>query len=148
MDKINDKKEIIRKFQCVHCEEKPFTTKQNLLRHMTRKHKNVFETEAGINNDNPPIDTPNIDMLNEYLEIQMNEVEKEPEPEPIPNDAYLIHLRNEYKKYEHLYVGIDNRIRWNKNNADIDIERYKSIFWKRMSYILTDIKDLYAKPIE
>lgn len=141
-----DKKEIIRKFQCVHCDEKPFTTKQNLLRHITRKHKNVFETEAGVN-------TPNIDMLNEYLETQMtdNIIEsvnyQSDNDDPIPRDEYLIHLRNEYMKYQHLYTGLDNRMKWDKNNSNVDFERYKSIFWKRMSYILTDIKDLYAKPI-
>lgn len=140
MDKINDKKESIRKFQCVHCNEKPFTTKQNMLRHITKKHKNVFETEAG-------------DMLNEYLETQMTETivsinyQSDVDEEPTPRDEYLIHLRNEYMKYQHLYTGIDNRIKWNKNNTDVDFERYKSIFWKRMSYIITDIKDLYAKPI-
>lgn len=160
MEKINDKKESSRKFQCVHCEEKPFTTKQNLLRHMTRKHKNVFETEAGINtalggsktppqaNDSPPVDssieglspqtskTPNIDMLNEYLETQS---ETETEPEPIPNDGYLIHLRNEYNKYKHLYTSIDNRIRWEKANSNIDMDFYVRRHNTKMKYILFKI---------
>lgn len=156
-----DKSISNRKFQCPHCEEKPFTTKANMLRHITRKHKDVFETEAGINtalwgsetpkqaNDNPPIDssieglspqtskTPNIDMLDEYLETVPSCIE----PEPLPTDEYLIYLRNEYKKYEYLYRGLDNRIKWNENNSNVDIERHKTIFWNRMSYILTDIRD-------
>lgn len=135
MDKINDKQPTVRKFQCVHCDEKPFTTKANMIRHQTRKHKDVFETEAGINNDNPPIETPSIDMLNEYLET----VPSCFEPEPIPGDDYLIHLRNEYNKYKHLYTSIDNRIRWEKANRDIDLNYYVKKHTLKMRYILYKI---------
>jgi hypothetical protein len=42
--------------------------------------------------------------------------------------------RNRYKK-------------WEKNNADIDLVMYGRKHCRRMSYVLTDIEDLYAKPI-
>jgi hypothetical protein len=137
MDKSSDKQQSVRRFQCPHCEEKPFTTKANMLRHITRKHKDVFETEAGINNDNPPIETPTIDMLDEYLETVPSCIE----PEPLPTDEYLIYLRNEYKKYEYLYRGLDNRIKWENANANVDLAFHLRRHNTKMTYLLVDIRD-------
>lgn len=37
--------------------------------------------------------------------------------------------------------------KWEKNNADVDVLLYIRKHSRRMAYILTDIHDLYAKPI-
>lgn len=132
-----DKQPIIRKFQCPECGEF-FTTKQNLKRHITRKHKEViFETvvEGPVMTLNELIETdPLISII-----LDDRGVEPQTEPEPIPGDDYLIHLRNEYKKYEHLYRGIDNRIRWEKANSNIDMDFYIRRHNTKMKYILFKI---------
>jgi hypothetical protein len=48
---------------------------------------------------------------------------------------------NEYRKYEHLYRALDNRIKWNKNNADVDMNFFKHTFSVNMYRILIDIRD-------
>jgi hypothetical protein len=135
MDKSSDKQQSVRRFQCPHCSEKPFTTKANMLRHITRKHKDVFETEAGINNDNPPIETPNIDMLDEYLETVPSCIE----PEPLPGDEYLITLIRECEKYQHLFPAIKRQMKWNENNATIDLHYHLRKHNKNMVYLMVDI---------
>ena len=37
--------------------------------------------------------------------------------------------------------------KWDKNNEFIDIKMYERKHCRRMAYIITDIHDLYAKPI-
>jgi hypothetical protein len=135
MDKSSDKQQSVRRFQCPHCSEKPFTTKANMLRHITRKHKDVFETEAGINNDNPPIETPTIDMLDEYLETVPSCIE----PEPLPGDEYLITLIRECEKYQHLFPAIKRQMKWNENNATIDLHYHLRKHNKNMVYLMVDI---------
>lgn len=65
-----------------------------------------------------------------------------------PTDEYLINIRAVFMKYKNRYEKIDKNLMWNEKNKDVDIEKYKSKFWINMSYILTDIKDLHAKPID
>jgi hypothetical protein len=65
-----------------------------------------------------------------------------------PTDEYLINIRAVFMKYKNRYEKIDKNLMWNEKNKDVDIEKHKSKFWINMSYILTDIKDLHAKPID
>lgn len=145
-----------KSFICPECGEH-LTTKQNLRRHITRKHKEmvcetvvesppmtVNETEAG---GLPPtlIET---DPLISIVLDDRGVVTDSPLSEPIPEKAFLIYLRNEYKKYEYLYEKIDREERWIKNNRDIDMIRYYQKHNRFVKCILTDIKDLYAKPID
>ena len=51
-------------------------------------------------------------------------------------------------KYQHLYEKIDREERWIKNNSNIDMIRYYQTHNRFIKCILTDIKDLYAKPLE
>ena len=131
-------------FSCPHCSEKPFTTKANMIRHISRKHKNI-ENELEVND--------NVSVLSESTKSESNpmdyilDVPDSPQPDPIPSDEYLLTLRNEYKKYEYLYEKIDRKERWIKNNRDIDMIRYYQKHNRFVKCILTDIKDLYAVPI-
>jgi hypothetical protein len=137
MDNLSDK--LKKSFQCEECKE-CFTTKQNLRRHITRKHKEiVWETVV----QSPPI------TVNELIETEPlddRDVVSNSQPEPTPQKDFLMHLRNEYKKYEYLYEKIDTQERWIKNNRDIDLIRYYQKHNRFVKCILTDIKDLYAKP--
>lgn len=141
MDKINDKK----KFQCPECGE-CFSTKQNLRRHITRKHKeDVWETVV----DSPPMTVNELIDSDPLVSIILDDrgvpdiisvnYQSETETEPIPNDAYLIHLRNEYNKYNHLYRSIDNHIKWQKSNRNIDMDYYVRRHNTKMKYILFKI---------
>ena len=133
--KITDK----HKFPCPQCSEH-LTTLQNLKRHITRKHKDIDLT-------------PQEDNISVLSESTVSEVKSETVPEKetkmeIPTTTYLINLRNEYRKYEYLYEKIDRDERWIKNNRDIDMIRYYQKHNRFVKCILTDIKDLYAKPID
>lgn len=154
MDKINDKK----KFICPECGE-CFTTKQNLRRHITRKHKElVFETvvEGPVMTVNELIETePLVSIIldsdssiggrSQERSVQNPQTSK---PEPIPGDEYLITLIRECEKYQHLFPAIKRQMKWNENNRKVDINLCKHTFSVNMYRILTDIKDLYAKPID
>ena len=149
-------------FPCEICSE-IFTTKQNLQRHQSRKHTNISETIQDDNisvlsestkSETNPMDSPiggfersvlaNDPQTGKYL-LDVPDV---PKPEPIPSDEYLINLRNEYMKYQHLYTGIDNRIKWNENNSNVDLNYHLRKHNHKFTYILTDIKDLYGKAID
>lgn len=136
MGKINDKK----KFQCPECGE-CFTTLQNQKRHCFRKHKEVvLETVV----DSPPMTVNELIDSDPLVSIILDEIvsvnyQSDNETEPIPNDAYLIHLRNEYNKYKHLYTSIDNRIKWQKSNSNIDMDFYVRRHNTKMKYILFKI---------
>jgi len=58
-----------------------------------------------------------------------------------PTDEYLINIRAVFMKYKNRYEKIDKKIKWNEFNKDVDFEKYKTKFWRNMSYILTDILD-------
>lgn len=137
MDNLTDKPK--KSFICPQCSEH-LTTLQNLKRHVMRKHKDVvFETvvEGPVMTVNELIETE--PLVSIILDDRGVVPELEPEQEPIPGDDYLIHLRNEYKKYEHLYRGIDNRIRWEKANSNIDMDFYIRRHNTKMKYILFKI---------
>jgi hypothetical protein len=138
MDKSSDK----YKFQCPECGE-CFTTKQNLRRHITRKHKEVV-WESVV--EGPPTSVNELIETNSLVSITLDDrgVEPHPQLEPIPGDDYLLHLRNEYNKYKHLYTSIDNRIRWNQANRNIDMEFYIRRHNTKMKYILFKINLLNA----
>jgi hypothetical protein len=133
MDKINDKK----KFQCPECGE-CFSTKQNLKRHITRKHKEVvFETvvEGPVMTVNELIETdPLISII-----LDDRGVVSEPQPEPIPGDEYLITLIRECEKYQHLFPAIKRQMKWNKNNIGLDMDYYKQRHILKMRFILYKI---------
>lgn len=124
-----------KSFQCEYCSEKPFTTLQNKKRHQSRKHKDIQHQD----------DNDNVSVLSDSTKSETNpmdyilDVPDSPQPEPIPGDEYLIHLRKEYNKYEHLYTGIDNRLKWEKVNRDIDMDFYVRRHNTRMKYILFKI---------
>jgi hypothetical protein len=142
MDKSNDKK----KFVCPECGE-CFTTKQNLRRHITRKHKDiVFETVVEgpvmtLNETEAGGLPPTLIETDPLISIVLDDrgIEPQPQPEPIPSDDYLIHLRNEYNKYKHLYTSIDNRIRWEEANRNIDMGYHKQRHILKMRFILYKI---------
>jgi hypothetical protein len=137
MDNLSDK--LKKSFQCSECKE-CFTTKQNLRRHISRKHKEMVWESV--------VESP-LMTVNELIETEpLISIVSVSQPEPIPEKAFLIHLRNEYKKYEYLYEKIDREERWIKNNRDIDLIRYYQKHNRFVKCILTDIKDLYAKPID
>ena len=150
MDKINDKQPIVRKFQCIHCDEKPFTTKANMLRHISRKHKNI-ENELEV--------TDNVSVLSGSTKSETNPMDYildvpdspigslSPQPDPIPSDDYLLTLIQEYEKYQHLFPAIKRRMKWNENNSNVDLNYHLRKHNHKFTYILTDIKDLYAVPI-
>ena len=145
MDKSNDKPK--KSFQCIHCNEKPFTTLQNLKRHISRKHQNIDNPQTTTHDDNVSVLSDNTIISINY-QSDTEEIIEIPKPDPIPSDEYLINLRNEYMKYQYLYTGIDNRIKWNANNTDVNMDFHLRNHTRKFTYILTDIKDLYAKPIE
>jgi hypothetical protein len=142
MDNLSDK--LKKSFQCEECKE-CFTTKQNLCRHISRKHKEmVWESvvESPLTTVNELIETdPLISIVLDDKGVVSNS-----QPESTPQKDFLMHLRNEYKKYEYLYEKIDTQERWIKNNRDIDLIRYYQKHNRFVKCILTDIKDLYAKP--
>ena len=132
MDKSDKPKKT---FPCEICSE-IFTTKQNLQRHISRKHKNVDLSQ--------PED--NISVLSESS-VSVTISESVPEKET-PTTTYLINLRNEYRKYEYLYEKIDRDERWIRNNSDINMIDYYQKHQITFKKIITDIHDLYAKPLE
>ena len=136
MDNSTDKPK--RTFQCPECGEH-LTTRQNLKRHCLRKHKEtVWESVV----ESPPITVNELIETDPLISIILDDRgQPETEPEPIPSDIYLIHLRKEYEKYQHLYKGIDNRIKWNENNSNVDLDYHLRKHNYRMTYLLVDIRD-------
>jgi hypothetical protein len=134
-----------KSFPCTHCFEKPFTTLQNLKRHITRKHKDIDLIQQETERDDVSVLSTNTTIISiNYLSD--NDIEEpEPQPheprpyEPIPSDEYLINLRNEYIKYQHLYTGIDNRIKWNANNINVNMDFHRQRHTLKMRYILFKI---------
>jgi hypothetical protein len=130
-----DKKDK-KSFQCEYCSE-VFSTKQNKNRHILRKHKDIDLTQQTSQDDDSILSdntTPE-----ELTIVSINYQSDNEEPIPNPSDEYLIHLRNEYMKYEHLYRGLDNRMRWQKSNANIDMNFYLRKHNTKMKYILFKI---------
>jgi hypothetical protein len=149
MDKSTDKPK--RTFQCPECGEH-LTTRQNLKRHCLRKHKEtVWESVV----ESPPITVNELIETDPLISIILDDRgidspigglspqtgKPETQAEPIPSDIYLIHLRKEYEKYQHLYKGIDNRMKWDEYNSKVDINLCKHTFSVNMYRILTDIRD-------
>jgi hypothetical protein len=137
-----------KSFQCPHCLEKPFTTLQNLKRHITRKHKDIFETKQEIEIDNISILSNDTTIISINYQSDNDEVLEIIKPDSTPSREELIDIRNKYMKYQHLYEKIDKEIRWDANNANVDLSYYEKKHSRKITYILTDIKDLYAKPLE
>jgi hypothetical protein len=154
MDNSTDKPK--KSFICPECGEH-LTTKQNLKRHCLRKHKEtVWETVV----ESPPITLneteagglpPTLIENDPLVSIMLDDrgfVSETQELQPIPGDDYLITLIQECEKYQHLFPAIKRQMKWNKNNSNVDINLCKHTFSVNMYRILTDIKDLYAKPID
>jgi len=54
---------------------------------------------------------------------------------------YYIENKERRKEYnKNLQKKRNRNKKWEKNNHHMDIELYKTIFWKRMAYVLVDIK--------
>jgi hypothetical protein len=60
----------------------------------------------------------------------------------IPSDEYLINLRNEYMKYQHLYEKLDKKLQWDANNANVDLLYFKIKHSLKFTYILVDLRDV------
>ena len=135
MDKLK------KSFHCEYCPE-IFSTKQNKNRHITRKHKPERTDED------------NISVLSQSTESEENPMEYlldenlNPQPDPIPSQEELIDIMNKYEKYQHLFPAIKRQMKWNVNNINVDMNLCKHTFSVNMYRILTDIKDLYAVPID
>jgi len=136
MDKSDKPKKT---FPCEICSE-IFTTLQNKKRHISRKHKDIDLT----------CQDDNISVLSESTksETYLLEVPDIPQPDLIPSQEELIDIMNKYEKYQHLFPAIKRQMKWNENNRKVDINLCKHTFSVNMYRILTDIKDLYAKPID
>ena len=136
-------KKIVEKpkksFICPECGE-CFTTKQNLRRHITRKHKDVvFETvvEGPVMTVNELIETePLVSII-----LDDRGVVPESEPEPIPGDEYLITLIRESEKYQHLFPAIKRQMKWNENNSNVDMNYHLRKHNKNMVYLMVDVRD-------
>jgi len=147
-------------YTCITCNY-TCETKQNLNKHFkTKRHIsksisinpesisiNIVETESI--NINPENDAYNVGLCHEIS---------------LP---YVSIIRKEYHRIYHNYPNkfryvkyMDKAIqeikdvcdrnrykKWEKNNADVDVLLYIRKHSRRMSYVLTDIHDLYAKPI-
>ena len=140
MDKINKPK---KQFPCSYCNEKPFTTLQNLKRHITRKHPNISETKQESDNDNISVLSTDTTIIPINYQSETEEPKIEiPKPEPIPGDEYLITLIREYEKYQHLFPAIKRQMKWNENNATIDLHYHLRKHNKNMVYLMVDIRDV------
>ena len=121
-----------KSFHCEYCSE-IFSTKQNKNRHITRKHKPERTEED------------NISVLSQSTESEENPMEyllDVPDvPKPLPTDEYLINLRNEYMKYEHLYPALDKKMKWEKANVNVDLNYDLKKHSHKMTYILVDVRD-------
>jgi hypothetical protein len=143
-----DKKESIRKFQCIHCDEKPFTTKANMIRHISRKHKNIDLTQQQQPDDNISVlstDTPII-SVNYQSDTETDSFIGGLSPqtgkqETLPSDEYLFNLINEYEKYKHLFPAIHKKLKWNENNSNIDLNYHLRKHNHKFTYILVDLRD-------
>ena len=131
-----DKKITIRKFKCEHCEE-CFTTKQNLQRHISRKHKDIDLSQTTVHDDNVSVLSTDTTIVS----VNYQSDNDSPEPDPIPSDEYLINLINEYEKYKHLFPSLHKKLNWEKNNIDVDLSYHEKKHNHKMVYILTDIRD-------
>jgi hypothetical protein len=115
MDKVNKPK---KQFPCPHCSEKPFTTLQNLKRHITRKHPAISETIQ---------ESDDVSVLStDTTIISINyQSDNEPEiPQPLPSQEELIEIMNKYEKYQHLFPAIKRQMKWQEANCNVDMHFY------------------------
>jgi hypothetical protein len=97
----------------------------------------------------PEPDTYNVGICHEitlpYIEIIQEEYHRI--YYNYPNKfRYVKYMRKAKKEIRKIWD--DNRYKkWEKNNADINMVMYIRKHSRRMAYVLTDIHDLYAKPI-
>jgi hypothetical protein len=144
-----DKDKLKKQFFCEYCSE-IFTTKQNLQRHITRKHKNIEQQQddnISVLSTDTTIISINYQSETEHSCAERNDVPEIPKPESIPSDEYLINLRNEYMKYQHLYKNLDKKMKWDKNNEFIDMNFYHQKHVTKMRYILFKIALLKCNTI-
>lgn len=156
MDNLTDKPK--KSFICPECGEH-LTTKQNLRRHITRKHKElVWETVV----ESPPMTVNELIETDPLISIVLDDrgVVSEPDssiggfersvlangpqtskPEPIPGDDYLITLIRECEKYQHLFPAIKRQMKWNENNSSIDMNYHLRKHNKNMVYLMVDVRD-------
>jgi hypothetical protein len=137
MDNLTDKPK--KSFICPECGEH-LTTKQNLRRHITRKHKElVFETVV----EGPVMTLNELIETDPLISIVLDDrgIEPQPQPDPIPGDEYLITLIREYEKYQHLFPAIKRQMKWNETNIGVDLEYHKQKHNKNMVYLMVDVRD-------
>jgi hypothetical protein len=136
MDKINDK----RKFPCEYCCD-IFTTLQNKKRHISRKHKGIdLIQQQEADNDNISVLSDNVIVSVNY-QSEIDEQHEIKQIATIPDDEYLLHIISEYEKYEYLFPTLYKKIKWNKNNADVDMIYHLRKHNHKMTYLLVDIRD-------
>jgi hypothetical protein len=144
MDKSPDK----YKFPCPACSE-CFTTKQNLRRHITRKHKEmVWESVV----ESPPMTVNELIETNSLVSIILDDrgvpdivsvnYQSDTENEPIPDDKYLTTLVRECDKYQHLFPAIRRQMKWDENNSNVDLNYHLRKHNHKMTYLLVDIRDV------
>jgi hypothetical protein len=111
--------------------------------------KNIIMDNVEIVNEEPEPDTYNVGICHEitlpYIEIIQEEYHRiyYNYPNKFRYVKYMRKAKKEIRK-----ICDDNRYKkWNKNNANVNLDMYKHKFSIRMAYILVDIRDLYAKPI-
>jgi len=106
-----------KSFQCAHCNDKPFTTKQNLKRHVSRKHKDI-------NQESDDVSVLSTDTTIVSVNYQSD---NEPEieiPDPLPSREELIEIMNKYEKYQHLFPAIKRQMKWQEANCNVDMHFY------------------------
>ena len=101
--------------------------------------ENISETKQETDNDNISVLSTDTTIVSVNYQSDTEEIIEIPKPDPIPSDEYLINLRNEYTKYQYLYTGIDNRIKWNANNTDVNMDFHRQRHTIKMRYILFKI---------
>jgi hypothetical protein len=119
----------------------------------------------------PVINEPVINepVINEPV-INMENIENDAYNVDICNEISLPYISIIRKEYHRIYYNYPNKFRyvkymdkaiqeiknicvvnrfkkWDKNNANVDMVMYIRKHSRRMSYVITDIHDLYAKPI-
>jgi len=108
--------------------------------------ENISET---IEDDNISVLSTDTTIVSiNYQSDSETEIIDIPKPEPIPSREELIDIMNKYEKYKHLFPAIKRQIKWDEYNSKVDMNFFKHTFSVNMYRILTDIKDLYAKPID
>ena len=130
MDKVTKPK---KQFPCEYCGE-IFSTKQNLQRHISRKHKDIEQQDdVSVMSDSTKSETNPMEYLLDTPDIPQTC------QEPIPSREELIDIMNKYEKYQHLFPAIKREIKWDENNRNVDMEFHLRKHTRKFTYILFKI---------